>query len=109
MTTLVLLEEALSVLRRRGLAKGVFEDEQGRVCARGALRAVLWDRTATERAFVGSAGERALAEAIWDGAEFKGACGPLVAHWNNAPERTQSEVEAAFTRAIARLRGCDRP
>lgn len=85
---------AREVLAVRGLAKRVLLDEQRRVCANGALScAVSGDPESCAPEFDRfRAAARAVIEVI---------DGDYIPPWNNAPERTQAEVEAAFLDAAS--------
>lgn len=118
MNTAEVLEGGLAVLRERGMAKGALMDDDGRVCARGAIALAV----------AGPVDPRewgAMWDALWR-PEAQDAEGILhaVAHdvhpershdewgcdhddavqFNNHPETTQADVEGLFEEAIKRSR-----
>ncbi len=70
------LRKAAAIVREKGLAKGCSSDIAGRVCANEALS-------------LASAGP--FHQAV---REFLGE--PLIADWNDRPERTAEDVAATF-------------
>lgn len=89
------LREAREYLVRHGWNRNGYEGPDGSVCMMGAVNAV-----------VGSSpydGEREDIIGPMRGLLLRGAetSVPYPAWWNDAPERTQAEVLAAFDKAIA--------
>lgn len=90
-------ERAAEILRERGMAKGIGEDENGNVCAGGALL-----RAAVERVGIAEGVRRSV-----DGpkiAEDMELPEPVVQLWNDAPGRTQDEVIERLEFAAKKLR-----
>lgn len=77
----------------RGWCQGTFRDSEGRVCAVGAIRrAAGGDESAVAPGITVNRALDTFIEANdipW-----------LVSSWNDAPNRTQNDVVAAFDRAI---------
>ncbi len=110
-----LLERSLAALRERGMTKFVLEDNNGSVCARGAIIAALgvdaiqsrgWEVWRSHQDVVGPA-ERLLSEAAgrFPGRSAYSYGADAIVAFNNHPETTQGEVEAVFEQAIAASRG----
>ncbi len=85
------VEKAADLLRERGWTQHTFEDSQGRLCVVGALH------HASSGAYNALASEtyNAIAKCLGRGDL------PL---WNDAPERTQAEVEDKLMEAAKALR-----
>jgi hypothetical protein len=91
-------EMAAEIIRSRGLGKGAGEDDDGRVCAGGALlRAVVDSRGNDPGETRYSIDGRAIAEDM----ELDE---PVVQLWNDRPERTQEEVIERLEFAAKKLR-----
>lgn len=94
------LRKAAAIVRERGLAKGSYVRPDGRVCAEGALCMAL-----------GGSGRPSGLYPNSKYREFVLAADVLKAHignvpvtvWNDADERTEEDVAAAFEAAAARL------
>lgn len=85
MTTAEGLRAAGELLRTKGWCQQVSQDRDGRHCAIGAIMAVF-NRYEQRHAI----------------AALSGIVGcSLISEWNDAPERTEAEVVAAFERAAA--------
>lgn len=92
---------AREVLAVRGLAKGALCDDDGTVCARGAL---LLATGHAERDVMSMWWSRARLDSRVVTADLlisATVTADDTAYWNNAPERTQAEVEAAFLEAAS--------
>ena len=84
---------AAEVLRERGHAKRTLQDSQGRVCANGALEIAEDELGYPKYETCLSATLSAMTDGEWVN----------VADWNNAPERTQAEVEKLMLLAADRV------
>ncbi len=91
MNTSSTLEDALSLLEERGWAQGRYGDSDGGYCIAGAIYQQLIDTSNDWRV--------PLHHAVRALAQVTGV--PNVAMWNDAPERTFSQVREVMRRAIA--------
>jgi hypothetical protein len=92
------LRHAEAVLAERGWCRGDYEDEQGHVCARGAINLVVTGLPWEE-------GEHnpLATSATWALAKYlNGYWAADVSDWNDAAERTEAEVRAALLAAAQR-------
>lgn len=95
------LHDGLDTLRLRGLAKGRLWNEQGQVCARGALCGGIAGRYIWNHAADALLSEVAT-EQYPDRVEpVRITDAPIVA-FNNHPDTTQEDVERVFEKAIVR-------
>lgn len=83
-----MLREGRALIETHGLARGRIEDNEGRLCAVGGI-------TRQDRAFT-----PAMKQAIDYLANAITAEPEAIAAWNDAPDRTQADVIAAYDRAI---------
>jgi hypothetical protein len=93
-----ILRRAAQVLAERGWCQGDYEDEQGHVCARGAINLVVTGLPWEE-------GEHnpLATSAAWALAKYlNGYWAADVSDWNDAAERTEAEVRAALLAAAQR-------
>lgn len=89
------LREAAGLIRRRGLAKGVYRDDQGRLCIEGALNLAYGKD---------SYSNRLTPEQKADEGVVRRCLGVSnVAEWNDRPERTAEEVAGALEAAADSL------
>lgn len=95
------LRRAARLIRDFGLAKRTQEDDEGRVCFHGAIsKAATGSSRACDRPLAAEAQKVAAEFLLKSGAKgihrmetaYKYSC----VNWNNAPERTASEVIAAL-------------
>lgn len=86
------LIEAADIVRKRGLCKGTLEDEDGRVCLRGALNAVYWGSPVALLIGCNSNGRIFVDGQVLRYLRSRGFIPVTTAHWNNEPERTAEEV-----------------
>lgn len=94
------LEKAADIVHVKGLAKYALEDEEGRVCARGAIFKALTGHANVTQALSISDFERVEGTMV----KHLGLGWETIPVWNNVPERTQFEVEEAFRGAAKDLR-----
>lgn len=97
------LLDAAQLIRENGHAKGVFINDKGSLCARGAINQV---RDGIARHSQGHGKEEEMLSKFLNLEERKNfcqcdICKPMrlpvaVADWNNAPERTAEEVISAM-------------
>jgi hypothetical protein len=101
-TTEEFLERALNELKRRGWIKGRLKDQYGRVCSMGALDETYRD------SLLCCGLHKAMNEAIntLQDIVVKEHCNEYdsIAHFNDAPETTQEDVELMFKKAIYKVR-----
>lgn len=100
------LHDGLDHLRERGLAKGALCDDEGRVCARGAVLRL----TSRDEAFFGTF--RRTSQALFYAADDLLAAAAdeqyperthgSVPYFNNHPDTTQEDVERIFEKAIVK-------
>ena len=99
------LLDGLSNLRRRGLAKDHLCDDQGRVCARGALlnakNGQYWHLTSTHAQIEADKILCAVAAEQYPD-RIRAGSDHLSVVLNNHPRTTQEDVERVFEKAIAR-------
>jgi hypothetical protein len=106
----VTFRRAAQILQARGHAKGWFVDDNGCVCAMGALLAA----TGTDPAIVPDDGivdyspaVRFLSDRLWVAIDDPDPV-ERIAEWNDQPERTQAEVVAALLSAAREIEARDR-
>jgi hypothetical protein len=87
------LRKAANVIRERGWCQGVYEKEDGRCCALGAVNVIDAQSDDPSPAYIGV---EELRLTIGTGA---------VARWNDEPNRTEAEVITALEATAARLEG----
>lgn len=87
-TTADVLRHAARIIEERGHAKGALEDDEGGVCALGAIL-VASSGSSNDWGPNGREASCALSNTV----------GYSIAGWNNRPERTASEVIAALRAA----------
>ncbi len=110
MYTFDILTKAREELATRGLAKGILMDEDGRVCARGALLVAV-DPTTTYES-VGLAddawasimpADNLLSQVVWmRDPQAEGWRSAAMVDFNNRPETTLEDVLGVFDEAIGR-------
>lgn len=94
-----LLEDAAVALERDGWCRFHFTDpDTGSHCARGAMRAVLAEKSPVYTSLYTDAGD-VLMDVVKDS----------VITWNDAPERTEQEVLDAFRKAAKRAASVEYP
>lgn len=86
---------------RQGWCQHLFEDDAGRVCARGAIQMALWGVTAVRDPMVQNAEMPLSLRAVSILGLVPGSCGLIcaawaLAIWNNEPNRTAEEVALAL-------------
>lgn len=93
------LRRAEQIIGERGHYKGANEDGHGRVCAYGAiLIALSGEADPTSQAIL----DVALDAAVVVEADLDPAQWGSITLWNDAPERTETEVRAALLAAAAK-------
>ncbi len=93
------LRAAARIVRERGLARGRFEDDEGRVCAYGALRIALAGTVEVDWRVHKWSAFRADESALKDSIDRRQS----ITKWSDHPDRTADEVAAAFEAAADRL------
>jgi phage tail tape-measure protein len=96
------LYDAADIIEQRGLAKGIRQDSEGRVCLRGAISIAVNGRAfcVTEMdVWIGGAVQRYLRQRLGYAPTSNWGC----ASWNNTPERTKDEVVAALRETASML------
>lgn len=89
------LTRALAYIDKRGWCQHTLRDDWGQVCASGAI-----DFGSPRQSWrTASAAQIALEETLCERPDFR----PSLILFNDAPDRTKSQVRALFQRTIARL------
>lgn len=98
------LLEAADYLENRGWTRGVYADENGCLCLAGALNLATIGRAAPYPYSSITDQQWALARQVTDLIEERCGIesGPALAEWNDAPDRTRSEVVSMLRRAAGR-------
>jgi hypothetical protein len=91
------LRRAEQVVAERGWCQGDYEDEQGHVCAEGAMNLVIWGKPHCDDM---DDATYALARAALEVLSSHVGC--FAINWNDDEARTESEVRAALLAAAQR-------
>lgn len=101
METADILEKAAEVLDARGWCQGHYQDDQGQLCAVGAIRVATWG---TARWDHSNAVEYLASRMAQEAMSAHLGVEDIAVGWNDRPGRTKDEVIDTFKHAAKELR-----